>query len=351
MNRSANMNYYNGITFKNIPSGKSKNVYTPKNHTNTIPSQSQSIVEEYEDEEEIQIILEGGDEMKTPTRGTTPHNGHAPRKHNPFQSYVPYNNRQANSTSETRPNNLYSKFCTNLVTNGECTYQGCTFAHTIKQYSPIKCKFNCGNRRCTFWHFWESNEEYIHRMGVQVPERILMEGMMQDAKNYKQEEILRSKLHPLETQLILECSVDKVGKEIGELHQMGYKNILLNIHEQSDVKVRVGIITDYIDFLNRVIPVCKMETMDKITNEDRKKLGFYLPQIPRYINHIKVVNGETTKIPGDILGDVNGWDTISQLQDLVQKYYPGKTYSFRCLEIEKYEVGGMIELAIIIDLF
>ena len=62
-----------------------------------------------------------------------------------------------------------TKMCFNILKNGTCTRGcGCTFAHSVKELSPIACRFrercNRGNA-CTYFHpESETKEQYVRRI-------------------------------------------------------------------------------------------------------------------------------------------------------------------------------------------
>ena len=64
--------------------------------------------------------------------------------------------------------NMYTMMCKNILERGECKRGKCTFAHTIDQLRPVKCKYDhkCVNKKCTFIHSKETKEQYFKRLNI-----------------------------------------------------------------------------------------------------------------------------------------------------------------------------------------
>ena len=64
--------------------------------------------------------------------------------------------------------NMYTMMCKNILERGECKRGKCTFAHTIDQLRPVKCKYDnkCVNKKCTFIHSKENKDQYFKRLNI-----------------------------------------------------------------------------------------------------------------------------------------------------------------------------------------
>ena len=73
------------------------------------------------------------------------------------------------------PSKIRTAFCRRMFTHGICKLEGCTFAHSIDELVPIRCKWDrrCSNPECTFFHpsLKETKEEYMKRNGmiIEIP--------------------------------------------------------------------------------------------------------------------------------------------------------------------------------------
>lgn len=67
-----------------------------------------------------------------------------------------------------------SKVATQVCKNvGKCTFKHCTFAHSLKEFSPIVCRSDsrCYNiKTCKFLHpSVETKVQYVERLGIEIP--------------------------------------------------------------------------------------------------------------------------------------------------------------------------------------
>lgn len=78
----------------------------------------------------------------------------------------------SSSEDEDKPLNerAYTKMCSHMLEKGICERNKCSFAHTIEQLRPLKCKYDdkCINERCTFIHTREDKDEYCKRMNIVI---------------------------------------------------------------------------------------------------------------------------------------------------------------------------------------
>lgn len=342
----------------NNPNNMNKNISFQEMTNENISLQE----EEYEDD--IKIILEDApQEMKSlppsPASSTSSSSSTNTKKWkklpfsyestSPVKSFHMQHQQQSQPQQSQRQSNLYSRFCQNMAKDGICTYSACTFAHTIEQYSPLKCKADrrCGNMRCNFWHSFESIHQYIHRCGIQVPERIQFESVMEKSKNYGREQALAYKEKPTTSQIKLETCLMRMPNDVAHLHHLGYKNINLILNDTTTVsKFTVEMITDYVDYLNT-----KVHNLSTLSNEDRFKLHFSLPDISKYIKEIRIVNGPVHQVNADILGDVNGWTLVNKVGELCSKCVGESTFKIRAIQIDDYQPGVSVEMSVVVDLF
>lgn len=190
-----NINSLDHLPLKNISSGASRKdqVESPTNTPSfqaLNPPVDSSINEEQEDE--ITILL--GDMSISPVSSCA-----SSRSPSPFPTRTPSPCFSQSTPSNSKLNQFaYSKFCQAFVTDGECTQSGCTYAHSLSQFSPVRCNFGerCRNlhnrmnphRECGFIHPQESKDQFISRTRLVVPENIKMAEVLEQQKKLSQEQ-------------------------------------------------------------------------------------------------------------------------------------------------------------------
>jgi hypothetical protein len=171
--------------------------YTPKVNIMNIGSlenqKVNEIVDQDQEEDEVTILL--GD-LSISSISNSPHSSRTP---SPFPSRNPSPIQTSSLPSTSKSNQFaYSKFCQAFVTDGECTQSGCTYAHSLSQFSPVRCNFGerCRNlhnrmnphRECGFIHPQESKEQFMHRVKMVVPENIKMAEVLEQQKKLSTEQ-------------------------------------------------------------------------------------------------------------------------------------------------------------------
>lgn len=151
-----------------------------------------SIEEEQEEEQEDEITILLGDMSISPISSCSS------RSPSPFPTRTPSPCSQPISSNPKSNQFAYSKFCQAFVTEGECTQSGCTYAHSLSQFNPVRCNFNerCRNlhnrmnphRECGFIHPQESKEQFMHRVKMVIPENIKMAEVLEQQKKLSQEQ-------------------------------------------------------------------------------------------------------------------------------------------------------------------
>jgi hypothetical protein len=286
-----------------------------------------------EDEEEVEVILEKPETKEEKTgKKFVPFN---------YQSFKP----QPLSTINQRTSNLYSKFCENIVKEGMCKHSSCTFAHTVEQYSPLKCKFNCQNRKCSFYHSWENIEEYIKRNNIYVHEHIRMQSVIESAKFIMSRDMQKKKENTHTAQINLICPLSQVSNEVTKLNKLGYNNINLKIKENTKTKILVDNLDHYLSFLNENIHNFTLEKLDSFLSKERYRLFFILNAESTFYIRNLVINKEEQFLNKNILGELSGLELINKIHEYVSNKIKNK-YNLREIVLVEEKSGIIIDVVV-----
>ena len=291
------------------------------------------------EEDEVEVIIEKPEKEEKKN---------IPFVYQSFQSSFQPQPLKTFTQSQNRQSNLYSRFCNNIIQEGICKHPTCTFAHTIEQYSPMKCKFNCQNRRCQYYHAWENIQEYIERNNIFVHENIKMNCIVEDAKNSITRDIQKIKDNPHTSLLKLTCDIYQVAIEISKLNKLGYNNINVLIKENVKTKIVVENLDNYVSFLNRNIHNFTFDKLDVFLTKEKYRLSFVLNTNSFFYIRNLIVNGEEIFLNKAIQGELDGLQFINKIHECVSSKIP-KAYNLRKIEI--VEESKDIVIDVIIDQF
>ncbi len=288
------------------------------------------------EDEEVEVILEKKEEKK-------------------FVPFV-YKKFEANTLSSfgefknevQKASNLYSRFCNNIIEEGVCKHNNCTFAHTVEQYSPMKCRFNCQNRRCQYYHSWENVEEYIQRNNISVHEHIRMQSVMEKSKINVTNDLQKSQDNPHFAQLNLLCSLSQMTNEVTKLNKLGYSNFNIKIKENTKTKISVDNTQHYISFLNENIHNFTFDKLDSFITKEKYRLSFTFNPNGFFCIRNLIVNKDERLINKIIQERVSGLELINKIHECVSDKIK-KSYNLR--QIKVIEEKGSIEMDVVVDEF
>jgi len=283
------------------------------------------------EEEEVEVIIEKPEE----------------KKFAPFV-YKSFEPQPLNTFNIQKASNTYSKFCNNIVMENVCKHSTCTFAHTVEQFSPMKCRFNCQNRRCAFYHSWENIEEYIQRNNIFIHENIRMQGVMENAKNSIVRDTQKIKNNPHTAQLKLVCDISQVGIEVSKLNKLGYNNINVQIKEKTKTKIVVDNLDHYISFLNENIHNFTFDKLDMFLSRESYRLSFILNSESIFYIRNLIVNKDEKFVNQTIQGELSGLELINRIHECVSTKIQ-KSYNLR--KIELVEENSNIIIDVVVDEF
>jgi hypothetical protein len=249
------------------------------------------------------------------------------------------------TNDQKRLESKFSRFCQDRK---ECENSECTFAHSIDQLTPLKCKFEneCRNidtkfRKCYYFHPKETKESYIQRLDLLKPKFIdsikSTDFIKKDKSKYtknKDTKQLGTKSLPFKSQkqteynirqsfkqtfpeLQVKTSKNNIQDVLNKLLKMGFRNFNLEIIESQDTEIINLIFSSYINFMNEILNKYGFTNLYKMDQEDKEKLNFTFVEngiTIRAINKDKTIKNINTKINNKL----SGLDFLNKLQSILE---------------------------------